>query len=372
MKFLNSYEEYNDISSIKERASLLSSVTENILEREYVDSFAVYEFLNLRNIFRAIFVNPGIKRKIKNLVEELVKTRVEIAKISLEYEPDDFESEYDYDYDYGRKAGKRNYKQTRETSPSELKKSTLEDQILAIEAQMELLAGEDEKMIKFLDLQRVQARLNANELIYKLASDEQQKILNKYNRLVKKDINNMADGLEESLDIPFTHILFEEFYHITSGKIIKEGNINMRYIKTFESFISEKKEFYIEVSVRDARKALDHLEDMHRRKYETDGSNYYIFKDEDEAYDALQHFKGMGLEVEDHNVNEALNEATFAEEDEIATYEDPSGEDGLTHIMKRKGGYYGYNDNFDFYAKDKKELKGKLNSWGYKLIAGKI
>ena len=65
MKFLNSYEEYNDISSIKERASLLSSVTENILEREYVDSFAVYEFLNLRNIFRAIFVNPGIKRKIK-------------------------------------------------------------------------------------------------------------------------------------------------------------------------------------------------------------------------------------------------------------------------------------------------------------------
>jgi hypothetical protein len=141
-----------------------------------------------------------------------------------------------------------------------------------------------------------------------------------------------------------------------------------RYIKTFESFVSEKKEFYIEVSVRDARKALDHLEDMHRRRYETDGSNYYLFKDEDEAYDALQHFKGMGLEVEDHNVNEA----TFAEEDEIATYDDPSGEDGLTHIMKRKGGYYGYNDNFDFYAKDKKELKGKLNSWGYKQITGKI
>lgn len=371
MKFLQ-YESYTELLSIQKRSSVISSITGNVLEKEYVDSFAVYEFLNLRNIFRAIFVNPGIKRKIRRLVEDLVKVRVEIAKLSLEYEPDDFESEYDYEYDYGRKAGKRNYKQTRNTSPNELRKATLEDQILAIEAEMELLAGEDERMVKFLEVQKVQARLNANELIYKLASDEQQKILNKYNRLVKKDINNMADGLEESLSVPFSHILFEEFYHVTSGKLIKEGNIDMRYIKTFESFISEKKEYFIEVSVRDARKALDHLEDMHRKKYETDGSNYYIFKDEDEAYDVLQHFKKMGLEVADHNISESLNEGTFAEEDEIATYDDPSGEDGLTRIMKRKKGYYGYNDNFDFYAKDKKELKSKLNSWGYKLIAGKI
>lgn len=372
MKFLNTFEEYHELSDIKERSAKISSLTGDVFEKEYVDSFAVYEFLNLRNIFRAIFVNPGIKRQIRKLVEELVEIRVEIAKISLEYEPDEFEDEYDYENDFGRNKGRRNFKSTRETSPNELRKSTLEDQIEAIEAKMELLAGEDEKMLKFLELQKVQAKLNANELIYKLASDEQQKILNKYNRKVKKDINGLADGLEESLEVPFSHILFEEFYHLTSGKLIKESKIDMKYVKTFESFISEKKEFYIEVSVRDARKALDHLEDMHRRKYETDGSNYYIFKDEDEAYDALQHFKGMGIEVEDHNVSESLNEGTFAEEDEIATYDDPSGEDGLTHIMKRKVGYYGYNDNFDFYAKDKKELKGKLKSWGYKLIAGKI
>lgn len=372
MNFLHSYETHKDFLTIQERASELSLVTDGVFEKEYIESFAVYEFLNLRNIFRAIFVNPGIKRQIRKLVEELVQIRVEIAKISLEYEVDEFENEYDYEYDYGRKKGRRNYKQTRETSPNELRKSTLQDQVEAIEAKMELLAGEDEKMQKFLELQKVQAKLNANELIYKIASDEQQKILNKYNRQVKKDINGMAEDLEESTSVPFTHILFEEFYHLTSGKLIKEGNINMKYIKTFESYISEKKEYFIEVSVRDARKALDHLEDMHRRKYETDGSNYYIFKDEDEAYDVLQHFKKMGLEVEDHNVSESLNEGTFAEEDEIATYDDPSGEDGLTYIMKRKDGYYGYNDSFDFYAKTKKELETKLKSWGYKLIAGKI
>jgi len=373
MKKLYSIEEHNDIVTINKRASEINSLFNGLLEKEYSESFAVYEFLNLRSIFRSIFINPGIKRQIRKLVEELVKIRVEIAKISLEYETDEFEDEYDYDYDYGRKKrSKRNYKQTRETSPSELKKSTLEDQLQAIEAKMELLAGEDEKMQKFLELQKIQAKLNANELIYKLASDEQQKILNKYNKKVKKDINGLADDLHESLSLNFTHILFEEFYHLTEGKLINENNnINMKYIKTFESFLNEKKEYFIEVSVRDARKALDHLDDMHRRKYKTDGSNYYIFKDEDEAYDVLQHFKDMGIEVEDHNISESLNEGTF-EEDEIATYDDPKGEDGLTHIVKRKKGYYGYNDNFDFYAKDKNELKGKLKSWGYKLIAGKI
>ncbi len=63
-----------------------------------------------------------------------------------------------------------------------------------------------------------------------------------------------------------------------------------------------------------------------------------------------------------------LIEKTF-EDDEIATYD---GEDGLTHIEKRGKGYYGYNDNFDFEAKNKKELKDKLKKWKYTLIAGKI
>jgi hypothetical protein len=167
MKFLNTFEEYHELSDIKERSAKISSLTGDVFEKEYVDSFAVYEFLNLRNIFRAIFVNPGIKRQIRKLVEELVEIRVEIAKISLEYEPDEFEDEYDYENDFGRNKGRRNFKSTRETSPNELRKSTLEDQIEAIEAKMELLAGEDEKMLKFLELQKVQAKLNANELIYK-------------------------------------------------------------------------------------------------------------------------------------------------------------------------------------------------------------
>ncbi len=62
-------------------------------------------------------------------------------------------------------------------------------------------------------------------------------------------------------------------------------------------------------------------------------------------------------------------EGTF-EDDEIAIYD---GEDGLTQIYKREDGtYYGMNDEFDFYAKDKAELLHKLKTWGYKRLSGSI
>ncbi len=54
---------------------------------------------------------------------------------------------------------------------------------------------------------------------------------------------------------------------------------------------------------------------------------------------------------------------------EIAIYDGPDGE---TYIEKRGTGYYGYNNSFDFEAEDKAELKWKLDSWGYRLIAGSI
>ena len=64
-----------------------------------------------------------------------------------------------------------------------------------------------------------------------------------------------------------------------------------------------------------------------------------------------------------------LKEGTFHGPGEIAIYDGPDGE---TYIEKRGTGYYGYNNSFDFTAEDKNELKYKLNSWGYRLVAGSI
>ena len=54
---------------------------------------------------------------------------------------------------------------------------------------------------------------------------------------------------------------------------------------------------------------------------------------------------------------------------EIAIY---IGKEGTTHIFKRGKGYYGFNDEFDFEAKDKKELEKMLKKWRYELLAGDI
>lgn len=84
----------------------------------------------------------------------------------------------------------------------------------------------------------------------------------------------------------------------------------MKYVPNFEQFINESK-YYIEVSVRDARKALDLLDDRYRRDYKTDGTNYYIFKDKELADDALQDLIDAGIEVEDENINESRGHSFY-------------------------------------------------------------
>jgi len=73
--------------------------------------------------------------------------------------------------------------------------------------------------------------------------------------------------------------------------------------------------------------------------------------------------------TKDLSKGKEVEEGTFHGPREIAIYDGPDGE---TYIEKRGLGYYGYNNSFDFEAEDKAELKHKLNSWGYRLVAGSI
>ena len=67
-------------------------------------------------------------------------------------------------------------------------------------------------------------------------------------------------------------------------------------------------ENYIEVAVSSASKALEALADA-RIAYNTEGSNYYIFPDEQSVYDALELFQQWGVEVENSNLE--LDEAEY-------------------------------------------------------------
>ena len=71
---------------------------------------------------------------------------------------------------------------------------------------------------------------------------------------------------------------------------------------------------YIEVSVRDARKAMAIMDDMYRGKFEMNGSTVYYFKDDSTAYDAMMDLGAKGIEIEDTNIEESVKEGEVDKE----------------------------------------------------------
>jgi len=69
-------------------------------------------------------------------------------------------------------------------------------------------------------------------------------------------------------------------------------------MNNFERLI-EKKIYSIEVSVRDARKANDALKDDRHLKFDTDGSNVFIFKSENDLENALDMLQQADIEPDE-------------------------------------------------------------------------
>ena len=76
--------------------------------------------------------------------------------------------------------------------------------------------------------------------------------------------------------------------------------------------------FYLKVDIRDARKAIDILDDKYRKQVEFSGSDTYYFGDEQTAYDAMMDFSAHDVVVSDTNLD------LFAEE-KLAETESPEG-----------------------------------------------
>ena len=81
----------------------------------------------------------------------------------------------------------------------------------------------------------------------------------------------------------------------------------MQHIKLLQQFLNESKgdTFFIEVSVRDARKAQDIYQDQFRRYKTIDptSTNSYEITDEDDAIDFLMAFNDQGIEISDTNIS---------------------------------------------------------------------
>lgn len=165
------FSEYESVYDVH----LILSESHNIHEVEHV-----FEFFNLESLFRKvseIFTNPLVKRKIDNQLKEYLKITVELAKLSLEDSDEEFENEYELD-DTSFISRSSN----RSSNSVDVKRSSLEDTKQAIEGKLDILAGESESLKKYLEIAKLNARIQANELIYKLADASQKKVLSKFNR----------------------------------------------------------------------------------------------------------------------------------------------------------------------------------------------
>jgi len=128
----------------------------------------------------------------------------------------------------------------------------------------------------------------------------------------------------------------------------------------FKNFLNEKK-FAIEVSVRDARRALALLKDE-RIPYKPDGSNYYIFKTMDALLNAEDAFKRGKIEV--------LGITESAESVEIA-YTDLRKNKRMRKKFKDQKALEKWLDKMegniivDAYLNEAKTIKSRNGIWGF-------
>lgn len=145
------------------------------------------EFFNLPginlNIFSGFF-NRGKKRKILKLIDQLTQINVDIAKLSLKLEIGDFT---DYVTDLYNDSDDHNNKSIN-SDPVKIKIEALKDTIESIENQLSLIADDNEKLIKFLEIQKIKAKIKANDEIIKFADTYQVKMIKKFQREANTEI----------------------------------------------------------------------------------------------------------------------------------------------------------------------------------------
>ena len=124
---------------------------------------------------------------------------------------------------------------------------------------------------------------------------------------------------------------------------MKRSELNNLILEAYAEVLTELNEapeglYYISVSLRDVRKALAHLDDMHRGEFEVNDPNTFYFNDESEAYDALEHFGAQDIEVVDTNIglDETLNESLLdeVEDEEPLPEEEPDEDAGEETVLE--------------------------------------
>ena len=185
MNNIPTFKQFNNQQLVKESYDLLEGSV------SYED---LNEVLNegLFSFIKGIFINPGQKRKLRKLGDQLFKLKVQIQKLDIEQNDiDKAESEL--------KSKDTNYTAdpilSVAVNAEEKKKQALQNKESIIIDQMDAIAGDNETLTKYIKKVKLEVRMKANNATIKLADAEMARILNKIQKNDAKEIKTLDKEL---------------------------------------------------------------------------------------------------------------------------------------------------------------------------------
>ena len=211
--FLDKYKDeilsyLNGIDSAEFDRSLFETVIEedklkSLVNETYelLEGSVSYEDLNdilnegIFSFIKGIFMNPGQKRKLRKLGDQLFKIKVQIQKMDIE-QNDISKAEDEL------KSKDSNYTADPALSVAvnaeEKKKQALQNKEGIVIDQMDSVAGQNETLTKYVNKVKLEVRMKANEATIKLADDEMERILRKIQKKDAKEVQTLDKVLAKA------------------------------------------------------------------------------------------------------------------------------------------------------------------------------
>tara|TARA_R100000900_G_scaffold79965_1_gene62856 strand:- start:20 stop:589 length:570 start_codon:yes stop_codon:yes gene_type:complete len=188
MSKIHSYNEFSNQELIKETYDILEGDV-SMLELDEMLSEGIFSFI------KGIFVNPGKKRKLRKLGDELFKIKVQIQKMDIEQNDiSKLEDEL--------KSKDSNYTSDPAVSVAvnaeEKKKQALQNKEGIIIDQMDAVAGENETLTKYINKVKLEVRMKANDATLKIADGEMERILKKIQKKDAKEVKTLDKELAQA------------------------------------------------------------------------------------------------------------------------------------------------------------------------------
>ena len=186
MKHIKLFEEFHYKPLVNETYAILEGKV-SYEDLNHILDEGIFSFI------KGIFMNPFQKRKLKNLGDELFRVKVELQKLEIEENDIDKMEDESKDPNYSSDASIANAK-----NAEDKKTKALQEKEAIIIDQMDVVAGDNETLTKYVNKIKLEIRMKANEATIKLADAEMSRILNKLQKKDAKEIKTLDKELAKA------------------------------------------------------------------------------------------------------------------------------------------------------------------------------